>query len=348
MKEQKQLTELSELGEFGLIERLTKKFSVSHKETIKGVGDDAAVLKAGNEYLVVTTDMLTDGVHFNLMYSPLKHLGYKSVVVNLSDVFAMNATPKQITVSIAVSSRVSVEALDELYEGIQLACSKYNVDLIGGDTTASKSALTISVTAIGSAPAESIAYRTGAKETDLICVTGNLGAAYAGLLVLERERSVFKANPDLQPDLTSYSYVVERQLKPEARGDVVEALKVKGIVPTSMIDISDGLSSEVLHLCKASGLGCVVFEEKIPIDMETDKVAVEMNMDPTIFALNGGDDYELLFTIPVAMHEKVADIPGVSIIGYMTDASEGNYLFGRNGGSAELTAQGWDTMDKED
>ena len=344
MLENKSRTELSTLGEFGLIDHLTKHFEITNSSTVKGVGDDAAILSHGEICSVVTTDMLIEGVHFDLSYVPLKHLGYKAVIVNLSDVCAMNAQPKQITVSIAVSSKFSLEALEELYMGIKAACSNYKVDLIGGDTCSSRSGLVISITAIGEAKSEDIVYRNGAKEKDLICVSGDLGGAYMGLQLLEREKSVFKENPNLQPDLEGNDYILERQLKPEARIDIPIILKNIGVKPTSMIDISDGLASELFHLCKQSGTGCQLFEEKIPIDPMTHERAREFNLDPTVCALSGGEDYELLFTIPLVDYDKVANNPDITVIGHMTHKDSGLNLVTKNGISAPLKAQGWDAF----
>ncbi len=339
-KEIKQ-TQISELGEFGLIDRLTRDIKIKNESTLKGVGDDAAILDYQNKMVVVSTDLLTEGIHFNLMYVPLKHLGYKSVVVNLSDIFAMNAKPKQITVNIALSGKFSVEAVEELYSGIHLACEKYGVDLVGGDTTSSLTGLTISVTVIGEAEKKELVYRSGAKPTDLLCVSGDLGGAYMGLQLLERENEVFKVNQNMQPQLEGYDYILERQLKPEARGDIVEAFKKLGIKPTSMIDISDGLSSEIMHICKNSGVGCNVYEDKIPMDYQTKKMAEELNINPLVAALNGGEDYELLFTIPLSDYEKVKNDPDFTIIGHITEAAEGTNLITTGGSKIPLTAQGW-------
>ncbi len=337
-----QRTELNQLGEFGLIDHLTKGFENSLSSTIKGVGDDAAVLSISKkESMLVSTDMLLEGVHFNLMYMPLKHLGYKAVAVNVSDICAMNGVAEQITVSIAVSSRFPVEALEELYAGIKLACKNYNIDLVGGDTTTSLTGLMISVTAIGRAKNTEITYRSGAKEHDLLVVTGDLGGAYMGLQVLEREKEVFNANPEIQPDLDGHDYIIERQLKPEARKDIIGFLKELKVVPTSMIDISDGLASEILHLCKASNVGCHVYDEKIPIDAQTSVAAIDFNLDPNTCALNGGEDYELLFTISQSDFEKVKGSPHMTIIGHMTDATDGIYYVDKNGSAIELSAQGW-------
>ena len=344
MLENSSKTDLSSLGEFGLIDHLTKHFEIVNESSIKGVGDDAAVIEYSGKQTLVSTDMLVEGVHFDLSYVPLKHLGYKAVTVNLSDICAMNAMPKQITVSIAVSSRFPVEALEELYSGIQAACNNYKVDLVGGDTTTSLTGLIISVTAIGEALKEDITYRNGANDKDLICVTGDLGGAYMGLQLLEREKSVFKDNPNLQPDLEGNDYILERQLKPEARIDIPILLKALLVKPTSMIDVSDGLASELFHLCKQSDKGCQLFEEKIPIDPMTYDRARQFNLDPTLCALSGGEDYELLFTVPLADHEKIANHPDITIIGHMTPRSEGLNLITKNLVSTPLKAQGWDSF----
>jgi thiamine-monophosphate kinase len=341
MKDNKLTLSIESLGEFGLIDHLTNKIVLKNSSTIKGVGDDAAVLNFGEEAVVVTTDLLTEGVHFNLMYVPLKHLGYKAVVVNLSDVYAMNATPKQITVSIAISKRFDLEAIEQIYEGIHLACENYDVDLVGGDTTSSLTGLTISITAIGSAPKEKLVYRSGARPNDLLCVTGDLGGAYMGLQLLERENEVFKVNPKMQPKLEGYDYILQRQLKPEARKDMVEAFLKMGIQPTSMIDISDGLSSEILHLCKNSGVGCHLYEEKIPYADQTKALAEEFNINPIIAALNGGEDYELLFTLPLAEFDKIKNDPDITIIGHITAKEEGTMLVTTGGSLIPLQAQGW-------
>lgn len=340
-------TTLDKLGEFGLIEHLTQHFSLQHKSSEKGIGDDAAVLDFKNKKTLVTTDLLVEGVHFDLSYMPLKHLGYKAVMVNLSDVYAMNATATHITVSIAVSNRFPLEALDELYEGIAFACTKHKVDLIGGDTTSSTTGLLISVTALGEANSPNITYRTGAKPNDLLVVSGDLGGAYMGLQVLEREKEVFKVNPNSQPDLEPYSYIVERQLKPEARNDISGLLKVLGVSPTSMIDISDGLSSEILHLCKQSEVGCNLFEEKIPLDPTVISACEEFKIDSTMVALSGGEDYELLFTVDQKDFEKIKGNPNLSIIGHMTDASEGAHLITRGNTKIPITAQGWNSFKSE-
>ncbi len=336
--------ELSELGEFGLIDHLTQHVKIHHNETKKGVGDDAAVIDAGEKQMLVTTDMLVEGIHFDLSYVPLKHLGYKAVMVNLSDIYAMNGTAKQITVSIAVSNRFSADALEELYAGIILACNKYEVDLIGGDTTSSKSGLIISITAIGEAKKGDIVYRNGANEKDLICVTGDLGGAYMGLQVLEREKHVFMGSPGVQPDLEGHDYILERQLKPEARKDISPMLKILQVKPTSMIDISDGLASEILHICKQSELGCVLYEEKIPIDTTTYETARQFNLDPTVCALSGGEDYELLFTISMDDYNKVKGNPDITVIGHMVDKASAYTLVDKSGKSHELSAQGWDAF----
>ncbi len=341
MLENNSRTELESLGEFGLIDLLTSHIKIHHTSTYKGVGDDAAVLKSSNAAKVVTTDMLLEGVHFDLSYFPLKHLGYKAIVVNLSDIYAMNATPKQVTVSFGVSSKFSLEAIEELYSGMILACNRYEVDIVGGDTCASKQGLVISITAIGEADEKNIVYRDGAKVNDLLCVTGDLGGAYIGFQLLEREKRVFLSNPEIQPDLEGKDYIVERQLKPEARKDIIQLFQDKGIKPTSMIDISDGLSSEVMHLCAKSKVGMNVFEDKIPIDPQTYEMAREFNLDPTLTALSGGEDYELLFTIAQADYDKVKNNPDITIIGHVTDASEGVHLITKSGNKYALKAQGW-------
>ncbi len=337
-------TDLSELGEFKLIEHLTNQIKIHHKSTIKGVGDDCAVLEIKDKQTLVTTDLLVEGVHFDLSYMPLKHLGYKSVMVNLSDVYAMNGEAKQITVSIAVSNRFPLEALEELYAGIHLACATYQVDLVGGDTTSSTTGLLISITAIGEANKEDIVYRDGAKPNDLLVVTGDLGAAYLGLQVLEREKQVFEVNPNSQPDLEKYTYLVERQLKPEARKDIVKLLKDLEVKPTSMIDISDGLSSEILHICKQSKVGCNLFEDKIPLDQQVISTCEEFNMDSTTIALSGGEDYELLFTVAQEDFPKIKANPNLSVIGHITEENEGVNLITRANQKIEIIAQGWNAM----
>lgn len=337
-------TELNTLGEFGLIKHLTQHIELNHPETKLGVGDDAAVLDLTAGETVVTTDLLTEGVHFDLSYVPLKHLGYKSIVVNLSDVYAMNATPKQVLVAVAISNRFSLEAMEELYAGMLLACKKYNVDLVGGDTTSSKGGLTISITAIGTVAPGKATLRKGAKEKNLLCVSGDLGGAYMGLQLLEREKSVFKENPKIQPDLEGKDYILERQLKPEARRDLVQLLKELDIQPTAMIDISDGLSSEILHLCEQSQLGVELYEEKIPIDPMTYDTAREFGIDPTLCALSGGEDYELLFTVDISAFEKLKNQPDISIIGHMTALEKGKLLVAKSGTVHELVAQGWNAL----
>lgn len=344
MSENKKQTPLSALGEFGLIRHLTENIKLQNTSSLKGVGDDAAVLNFPDKKIVVTTDLLTEGIHFNLMYVPLKHLGYKSVVVNLSDVYAMNAKPTQITVSIAVSSKFSLEAIDELYSGIYLACEKYGVDLVGGDTTSSLTGLVISVTAIGEADADAIAYRSGAQVNDLVCVSGDLGGAYMGLQLLERENEVYKVNPNQQPQLDGYDYILERQLKPEARKDVVELLAELGVKPTSMIDISDGLSSEIMHLCEQSQVGCNIYEDKIPMDTQTKMFAQELNINPIVAALNGGEDYELLFTVSLADHDKIKKEFDFTIIGHITEPGSGANLVTGGGAAIPLQAQGWNPL----
>ena len=341
MSKETQQTSISELGEFGLIERITKGIRLKNSSTIKGVGDDAAILEYGNKQIVLSSDLLTEGIHFNLMYVPLKHLGYKAVVVNLSDVCAMNALPKQIVVNIALSGKFSVEAVDELYAGIHLACENYGVDLVGGDTTSSLTGLTISITVLGEVEKENVVMRSGANPTDLLCVTGDLGGAYMGSQLRERENEVFKVSEHMKPQLDGYDYILERQLKPEARVDIVAAFKKLGIKPTSMIDISDGLSSEIHHLCKSSKVGCNLYEEKIVLDGQTKKMAEELNINPLVAALNGGEDYELLFTLPLGDYDKIKNDPDFTVIGHMTEASEGANLITGTGAAIPLTAQGW-------
>ena len=347
MSENKPLTKLSTLGEFGLIRHLTQDIKLKNASTLKGVGDDAAVLDYKDKKVLVSTDMLIEGIHFDLSYAPLKHLGYKAVATNVSDICAMNGTAKQITVSIAISNRFSLEAMEELYEGIYLACEQYGVDLVGGDTTSSKTGMCISITVIGEADEEEITYRDTAKENNLICVSGDLGAAYMGLQLLEREKIVFQEKQDAQPDFSGYEYILERQLKPEARMDIVRLLKEKGIKPTAMMDVSDGLSSEVLHICHDSGLGCKIYEEKIPIDYQTYKMAEELNMNATVCALSGGEDYELLFTAPLEDFEKLSAMEGISVIGHTCAQSEGYNLITKDGNSFELKAQGWVNFNPE-
>jgi len=335
-------TELSELGEFGLIDVLTKDIELKNKTTVMGVGDDAAVIDGGDRYFLVSNDILVEGVHFDLVYTPLKHLGYKAAVSNISDIAAMNGVATQLVVSIAVSNRFSVEALEELYDGIKLACKHYRVDLVGGDTTSSVSGLMISATVIGEVEKDKITYRKGAKEKDLVCVSGDLGGAYMGLLLLQREKEVYKADPEVQPDLEGFDYILERQLKPEARTDVVKFLLQAGVVPTSMIDISDGLGSEILHLCRNSGLGCRLHEEKLPIDPTTVNMANEFKIGSWTAAINGGEEYELLFTISQDDYEKIREFPQISVIGYMLEKEEGSFMISTAGTLIEITAQGWD------
>src|SRR5664279_1741507 len=341
-------TELSELGEFGLISHITKNVKITHPETVCGIGDDAAVIETNGKQMLVTCDILAEGVHFDLTYSPLKHLGYKAAVVNISDIAAMNGTPKQLIVGISVSNRFSVEAIDELYDGILLACERYKVDLAGGDTTSSRSGLFISVTAIGEAEPGTVVYRNTAKENNLICVSGDLGGAYAGLLLLEREKKAFQANPDMQPELEGYDYALERQLKPEARMDIIRDLKAAGILPTSMIDISDGLASEILHICNDSKTGAVIYEEKLPIDSVVASIAEEFEIVPAVAALNGGEDYELLFTIDMKDYEKIQTIPGITVIGHITEEAAGVNLMSNSGSLITIQAQGWNHYSKND
>ena len=338
------LTSLAELGEFGLIDRLTRNVKCYHPETLKGIGDDAAVIDAGDKVILFSTDLLVEGIHFDLTYMPFKHLGYKAAVVNISDIAAMNGIPRQMTVSLAVSSRFSAEALNELYAGVLMACEKYKVDLVGGDTSSNVKGLTISVSILGEAKKEEVTYRNGARSGDLLCVTGDLGSAYIGLHILEREKSVFQVDPNMQPELTGFNYQIGRQLRPEARTDIRTLLLGIGVKPTSMIDISDGLASEILHICKQSGVGCKLFEGKIPIDEHTRELAKEYKIIPSVAALSGGEDYELLFTIKQDDYEKIKDISGISIIGHMTPASEGKYMITPDGKSVPVTAQGWDGM----
>ena len=339
-------TEISSLGEFGLIEHLTRNIEIKNASSVLGVGDDAAVIDHFGKQTVVTTDLLIEGVHFDLMYTPLKHLGYKSVVVNLSDIYAMNATPTQITVSIGISNRFSVEAISEFYEGIYAACEKYGVDLIGGDTSTSQKGFVISVTAIGEVTPGNYVRRNTAQKGDLICCSGDLGAAYVGLLFLEREKQIYLESPQVQPDLEGESYVIGRLLKPEARKDIVEFLEMQNIVPTAMMDVSDGLSSEILHICEQSQLGCVLYEEKLPIAEEMRKAAFKFEIDPTACALSGGEDYELLFTMKQSDYEKIVLNEQISVIGYMTDAAEGIKINTKGGQIHNITAQGWNAFKK--
>ncbi|MDE6578802.1 MAG: thiamine-phosphate kinase [Muribaculaceae bacterium] len=343
--EQKE-TEINELGEFGLIDKLTKDFPLKNPETKKGVGDDAAILSFGDKDVLVTTDLLLEGVHFDVRYVPLKHLGYKAAIVNFSDIYAMNGTPKQITVSIGVSSRFTVEHLEAIYSGIKLACELYGVDMVGGDTSASVTGLVISITCIGVADPKDVVTRDGAKPTDIICVSGDLGAAYMGLQLLERENRVGQGQKDFQPDFAGKEYILERQLKPEARKDIIEELRRQGIKPTAMMDVSDGLSSELLHICKASDTGCRVYEDKIPIDYQTALMAEEFNMNLVTAAMNGGEDYELLFTVPLTDHEKIENMKGVRMIGYVTKPELGCAMVTRDGAEIPLKAQGWNAFTK--
>lgn len=337
-------TEISSLGEFGLIDRLTQDVVPGNASTLKGVGDDAAVLLYGGKEVLVTTDFLLEGIHFDLTYVPLKHLGYKAAVVNFSDIYAMNGRPRQITVSLGISKRFSVEELEEFYSGLKLACGIYGVDIVGGDTSSSLTGLCVSITCIGEGEKGKVTYRSGAKNNDLICVSGDLGAAYMGLQLLEREKAVFRGEADFSPDFDGKEYLLERQLKPEARKDVIARLDELNIVPTSMIDISDGLSSELLHLCKQSGVGCVIYEERIPIDYQTARMAEQFNMNLTTVAMNGGEDYELLFTLPLSLHEKLDDIPGIRLIGRIVEPDNGARLITRDGTEIPLTAQGWSPL----
>jgi len=337
-------TEISSLGEFGLINHLTKNFEIRNASTIVGVGDDAAVIDHYGRQTVITTDLLLEGVHFDLMYTPLKHLGYKSVVVNLSDIYAMNATPTQITVSIGISNRFSLEALNEFYEGIYAACEKYNVDLAGGDTSSSQKGFIISVTAIGEVAPDKFVKRSTAGKGDLICVSGDLGAAFLGLTLLEREKSIYLENPQIQPDLEDETYIVGRLLKPEARKDIIEFFAQQNILPTAMMDISDGLSSETLHICDQSSLGCRLYEDKLPIIDETRNAAFKFGLDPTVCALNGGEDYELVFTAKQEDYDKLLLNDNISIIGYMADIEEGRKFISKGGNSFDITAQGWNTL----
>jgi len=344
MFENKERTDIAELGEFGLIKHLTSNFKIQHETSIKGIGDDAAVLESKDKQMLISTDLLLEGVHFDLAYVPLMHLGYKAVQVNLSDIYAMNGMATQITVSIGLSSKFPLEAVEEIYKGIELACNKFNIDLIGGDTSSSKQGLVISVTSIGYAKAEEVTYRNGAGEGDLICVSGDLGGAYVGLQILEREKQIFLENPQLQPDLEGKDYIIERQLKPEGRRDIVDLLAQMKIKPTSMIDVSDGLASEILHICTQSEKGCTLYEEKIPIDPMTYDTARELGLDPTVCALNGGEDYELLFTIKQSDYEKLKNDVDISIIGHITDKNSGCNMISKSNVSHELKAQGWNAF----
>jgi len=339
-----ELTEISSLGEFGLIEHLTKNFEIQNASTILAIGDDGAVIDHFGKQTVISTDLLIDGIHFDLMYNPLKHLGYKSVVVNLSDIYAMNATPTQITVSIAISSRFTTEAVTEFYEGIFLACEKYGVDLVGGDTSSSQKGFIISVTAVGEVTPNHFVKRDGAKKGDLICVSGDLGAAFIGLTLLEREKKIFLENPKIQPDLENESYVIGRFLKPEARKDIVEFFEQNKMIPTAMMDLSDGLSSDILHICRQSNLGCRIHEDKIPIADETRNAAFKFSLDPTMCALNGGEDYELLFTVNQEDYDKINTNSQISVVGYMTEAEEKTKLITKGGNTVDIVAQGWNAF----
>lgn len=344
MFENKERTAIAELGEFGLIKHLTSAFKIQHESSIKGVGDDAAVLDFYSKQILISTDLLLEGIHFDLAYVPLMHLGYKAVQVNLSDIYAMNGIATQITVSIGLSSKFSLEAVEEIYKGIELACNKFNIDLIGGDTSSSKQGLVISITSIGYADKEAICYRNGAEDGDLLCVSGDLGGAYVGLQILEREKQIFIENPQIQPDLEGKDYIIERQLKPEGRRDIVDLLAQMNIKPTSMIDISDGLASEILHICTQSEKGCTLYEEKIPIDPMTYETARELGLDPTVCALNGGEDYELLFTIKQADYTKLKNDVDISIIGHITDKNSGCRMISKSNVVHELKAQGWNAF----
>ncbi len=338
-------TEISTLGEFGLIEAMTRDFKVKNASTLRGVGDDCAVLDYANKKTLVTTDLLLEGIHFDLTYTPLKHLGYKAVAVNLSDIYAMNGTPRQITVSLGISKRFTIEHINELYAGIYSACERYGVDLVGGDTSASVTGLLISITCIGDADENEIVYRNGAHDTDLICVSGDLGAAYMGLQLLERERAASAGQSDFQPDFAGREYLLERQLKPESRADVIAELRELGIKPTAMMDVSDGLSSELLHICKQSNVGCRVYENRIPIDYQTAVMAEELNMNLVTAAMNGGEDYELLFTVPLTDHEKVEQMKTARLIGHITKPELGAYMVTRDDAEMEIRAQGWNAFD---
>jgi thiamine-monophosphate kinase len=337
-------TEISSLGEFGLIEHLTKNFEIQNASTILSIGDDAAVIDHFGKQTVISSDMLIEGIHFDLMYTPLKHLGYKSVVVNLSDVYAMNATPTHITLNIAFSNRFSVEALDDFYEGVFAACEKYGIDLIGGDTSTSQKGFIISITALGEITADKIVKRSGAKKGDLLCVSGDLGSAFLGLTLLEREKKIYLEHPDIQPDLENEQYIVGRLLKPEARKDIIDFFEQSNILPTSMMDVSDGLSSETLHICKQSNVGCVIYEDKIPVNDQAKQYAYKLELDPTACALSGGEDYELVFTVPQSDYDKLVLNEQISVIGYITDIEEGVHIITKGGSTHPLTAQGWNAF----
>jgi thiamine-monophosphate kinase len=338
------MTEISTLGEFALIRHLTEKIEIRNSSTLRGIGDDAAVLQYAGKETLVTTDLLLEGIHFDLTYVPMKHLGYKSAIVNFSDIYAMNGQPRQITVSLGISKRLSVEALEDFYEGLRLACEIYGVDIVGGDTSSSLTGFCISITCIGEAEKGRTVYRNTARNTDLICVSGDLGAAYMGLQLLEREKTVFRGEKDFQPDFAGKEYLLERQLKPEARRDIIKILNENNILPTSMIDISDGLSSELLHICRESSVGCRIYEDRLPIDYQTAFMAEQFNMSLTTAALNGGEDYELLFTVPVTLHDKIESQEGIKVIGFICEASSGTNLIARDGAEIPLTAQGWNSL----
>jgi len=344
MFENKERTDLALLGEFGLIKHLTENFKINHESSIKGIGDDAAVLNFQDKQVLISTDLMLEGIHFDLAYTPLMHLGYKAVQVNLSDIYAMNGTATQITVSLGLSSKFPLEAVEELYKGIELACNKFNIDLIGGDTSSSKQGLVISVTSIGYADLKDICYRNGAGEGDLLCVSGDLGGAYVGLQILEREKLIFLENPNIQPDLEGKDYIIERQLKPEGRRDIVDLLSQMELKPTSMIDISDGLASEILHICNQSEVGCTIYEDKLPNDPMTYETARELGLDPTVCALNGGEDYELLFTIKQADYDKLKNDVDISVIGHITDKNSGAKMISKSNIVHELKAQGWNAF----
>jgi thiamine-monophosphate kinase len=338
---EKRKTPIGELGKFGLIDHLTKKLNPRNKSTVYGAGDDCAIIDNGNLLTIISTDLLLEGIHFNLTYTPLKHLGYKAVIRGISDIYAMNGNPGQVLISLGLSTRFTVEHLEELYNGINLACEKYGVDLAGGDTTSSLTGLTIGVTAIGTVEKESVVKREGARENDLICVTGDFGASFMGLQLLERERKLFKVNKDIQPDFSGYEYVIRRQLKPEFPSEIIAELGKSRLIPTSMVDISDGLASDLLHICKSSDKGCRIYSDKIPIDHETIRLAQEFNIDPMTAALNGGEDYELLFTLPLELFDRINQVQNVKIIGHMTSSENGKFLVGEDGSEVELKAQGW-------
>lgn len=347
MFDNRERTDLNELGEFGLIKHLTRNIELVQKSSIKGVGDDAAVLDFSDKNTLISTDLLLENVHFDLRYVPLKHLGYKAVQVNLSDIYAMNGTASQITFSIGLSSKFPLEAVEEIYDGVYIACKNYGVDLVGGDTSSSTQGLIISVTSIGYVDNEKIVYRSGAKEGDLVCVSGDLGGAYVGLQLLEREKKIFLENPNIQPDLEGKDYIVERQLKPEARKDIVDLLATSNIIPTAMIDVSDGLASDILHICDASEVGCRIYEDKIPIDMMTYDTAREFALDPTVCALNGGEDYELLFTIAQSEYDKIKNSPDITVIGHIMDKNAGVDMVAKSGNIYPIKAQGWNAFNQE-